>query len=139
MGRIPTLKLTGDNHHRTICQDLGHLRAGVKTGNIHRRMETGNHYYAGHEFGPELHEIKGRGHFLKIDTLDPKGKDGNKRTARRVIVRVNEDGTLDETQAWVWNHKDNIQKLGDGFLSSDTTTSMERLHTQLYEKAKKQK
>ena len=113
-----------ENFHRTICQSLGQLLAGVTTGKITR--DTKNSWYAGHEFGDQKNAIKGKGYFLKIDAINPGGNKGPGRSAYRIIVKVNKDGTLADGEAWVWNHADGLRKLGPSFFTAGPTLSFKK-------------
>jgi hypothetical protein len=123
-----------DNFHRTLAQTLGQLLAGVSAGVV--TSATKNAKYNGAEFKPDHGKsIKGAGHFLKLDALNPGGNNGRGRSGFRIIVLVNADGSLAEGEAWVWDHGTNPPvKLGASFFTAGTTVGMRQFYAQMHAK-----
>ncbi len=119
---IPTLIYNDAiRDHQAIGDDLGLLQRGVVQGTITRN--TANAFFAGHELAGLLVPAPGT-HYIKKDTVSAGGRrDGgaHSRTTRRVIVRVNNNGTLVENFALVWNHKDGFKQLSAGFFQRALT------------------
>lgn len=119
---VPTLTYNDSiRDHQAIGDDLGLLQRGILAGTTHRNSP--NTYFAGHELAGLLDPVPGT-HYLKKDTVSTGGRrDGSAhgRTTRRVIVRSENNGTLVEGFALVWNHADGFKQLSQGFFTRAET------------------